>query len=1223
MEIREKLESELRDRILVIAGPIGTSVQRLKLKEDDFRGELFRNHPVDLKGNVDILVLTAPDIIRKIHKEFLEAGADIIETNTFNANKISQSDYKLEQFCYEINYKAAKLLKQLAQEFTDKNPLKPRFVAGVLGPTNKTASISPDVANPAVRNVTFDELYEAYTEAVEGLIDGGVDILLIETIFDTLNAKAALVAIEDIFEKRNISLPIMISATVVDASGRTLSGQTVEAFAHTFKNNHILSIGLNCSLGPGKLEQYIKRLSESTQYYVSAHPNAGLPNQFGEYDLSAKQMAEEIRGYLEKSLVNIVGGCCGSTPLHIKHIADIVTSYEPRKVEGKKHEMWLTGLEPLLVDKSRNFINIGERTNVAGSRKFAKLISENKYSEAVSIAREQIENGAQIIDICMDDPMLDAKGSMITFLNIIAGEPDIAKVPFMIDSSRWDVIEAAIKCIQGRPIINSLSLKEGEEIFLERAKKAKKYGCAIVVMAFDEKGQGDTFNRKIEICERSYRILTQKLNFPPEDIIFDPNVLAIATGIEEHNNYAVDFINAVRWIKENLPYAKVSGGISNLSFSFRGNETIRKAMHSIFLYHAIKAGLDMGIVNPSMLDNYNEIPIELLKVVEDVVLNRDSKAYEKLVELAEKYKNAESSSSIEKIEEWRQLPVEKRLEYALIKGIDNYLNEDLSEAIEKFVNALDIIEGPLMNGMNKVGELFGSGKMFLPQVVKSARVMKKAVEILQPIIEEQKNNNLNEEIKEKPKILLATVKGDVHDIGKNIVSVVLKCNNYEVIDLGVMVPNDKIIEEAVKNNVDIIGLSGLITPSLDVMIDFATMLEEKKMNIPLIIGGATTSKIHTAVKIDSKYSGPVVHVRDASKSVGVVSSLLSSNRESYVSKIKNEYKEIRNKYLQKPGINEFLTLDEARKNSFKFDWKNYKIPIPSFLGVKVFKNYSISEVKKFIDWSMFLSEWGIKGKFSEILSDKNKKIEAEHLLNDANRFLNVIEKDNLFLVNGVVGIFPANSNEDDIIIYDIKDKNKEIAKFYNFRDQQKHDNSKPNLCLSDFIAPSSCGKKDYLALFAVGVFSNNQEKELDDYNSLMIKILANRLAEAFAELVHYIVRKELWGFAKKEQLSLDEILAGKYQGIRVAHGYPACPDHSEKKTIFDLLEVTSNTGISLTESYMMVPSSSTSGLIFSHPEAKYFSIGKISKDQVLDYAKRKSISIEILEKLISQHLNYQ
>ena len=1222
MKIREILENELSSRVLVIAGPMGTSVQRLKLKEEDFRGELFKNHSVDLKGNIDVLVLTAPDIIENIHRDFLNAGADIIETNTFNANRISQSDYRLEDYCYKINFEAAKLLKKVAQEFTLSNSLKPRFVAGVIGPTNKTASLSPDVSNPSLRNITFDELYKAYTEAVEGLIDGGVDILLIETVFDTLNAKAALVAIEDVFEKRNICLPIMISATVVDVSGRTLSGQTIEAFAHTFKNEHILSIGLNCSLGPEKMEQYIKRLSETTHYYVSAHPNAGLPNQFGEYDLSAKKMAKEIRGYLEKSLVNIVGGCCGSTPLHIKYIADIAKDYKPRKLPPKNHELWLTGLEPLHVDRSKNFINIGERTNVAGSRKFAKLINEKKYPEALDIARDQINNGAQIVDICMDDPMIDAKESMVTFLNFIAGEPDIAKVPFMIDSSKWEVIESAIKCIQGRPIINSISLKEGEEIFIERAKIIKKYGCVAVVMAFDEKGQADTFERKIEVCKRSYDILTKKINFPPEDIIFDPNVLAIATGIEEHNNYAVDFINAVKWIKENLPYAKVSGGISNLSFAFRGNDIIRRAMHSVFLYHAIRAGLDMGIVNPALLDNYYNISEDLLRAVEDVVLNRHKNAYEKLIEIANKYKDSKNVIDNDKVEEWRKLSIEDRLQYALIKGLDSFLDEDLNEALQRYDNAINIIEGPLMSAMNKVGELFGNGKMFLPQVVKSARVMKKAVEILQPVIEQQRklNNNINR----RPKILLATVKGDVHDIGKNIVSVVLKCNNYDLVDLGVMVPNEIILEEAIKNKVDIIGLSGLISPSLDVMIDFAEMLEEKKLKLPLLIGGATTSKLHTAVKIDPKYSGPVIHVRDASQSVNVVSSILSENGNDYVKKIKQEYHELRQKFSKRPSSIEYLTIQQARNNKYKYDWENYNIPVPIEIGIRVFKDYSVNEVKKYIDWSMFLSEWGIKGTFSAIMSDVNKSIEAQKLLDDANKLLGDAENDKIFIINGITGIFPSNSLGDDIVIYDLETNKKEISRFFNLRDQQKYSEEKYNLCLSDFIAPVESGKIDYLGLFVTGVFIRNEvsNNKVDDYKNFMIKILANRLAEAFAELIHEKVRKELWGFAKNENLTMDEILKGKYQGIRVSHGYPACPDHSEKKTIFELLNVTEKIDIKLTESYMMIPSSANSGLILSHPEAKYFSVGKISIDQVEDYAKRKSIGIDKVEKLLSQNLNY-
>ncbi|MBN2610697.1 MAG: methionine synthase [Bacteroidales bacterium] len=1229
MDQTQKLYNELKNRVLVIAGPMGTNIQRLQLTENDFRGELYKNHPVDLKGNNDILTLTNPRYVEKIHSEFLEAGADIIETNTFNANKVSQADYGLEDICYKLNFEAARLLKNLAIKFTTENPRKPRFVAGVLGPTNKTASMSPDVNNPAFRAITYDYLAETYKEATEGLIDGGVDIILIETIFDTLNGKAALFAIDSVFKERGINLPVMVSGTIVDASGRTLSGQTIEAFLHSFSHLDILSIGLNCSLGAKQLYPYLDRISKIAPFRVSAHPNAGLPNQFGGYDQTPDEMAKEIKPFLDNHFVNIVGGCCGSTPEHIRAIAqEAERNNQPRPLKPKDHKLWLSGLEPLLIDKSQNFINIGERTNVAGSIKFARLIKEEKYEEALTIAREQVENGAQVIDICMDDAMLDAEKCMVNFLNLIATEPDIVKVPVMIDSSKWSVIEAGLKCVQGKPIVNSISMKEGEDVFLQQASKIKSYGAAAVVMAFDEKGQADSYERKIKICERAYKLLTEKVGFAPEDIIFDPNVLAIATGIEEHNNYAVDFINATRWIKENLPFAKVSGGVSNLSFSFRGNNVVREAMHSVFLFHAMKAGMDMGIVNPSMLTVYDDIPKDLLELTEDVVLNRRPDATEKLIAYAEQVKTKDKGEARNN-DEWRNKPVEERLSYSLVKGIADYVEQDVLEARNNYPRALNVIEGPLMDGMNVVGDLFGAGKMFLPQVVKSARVMKKAVSVLLPYIEAEKDSGGGGSISSSGKVLLATVKGDVHDIGKNIVGVVLSCNNYDVIDLGVMVPNDKIMEALEVHKPDIVGLSGLITPSLEVMADFASELEKKNLKLPLLIGGATTSKIHTAVKIEPNYHGPVVHVKDASKSVGVVSSLLSKEqKDQFVKSIRNEYSQLRNTYSGSRSKTAYLTLEEARANRLKIDWDRSPIYKPHSMGIKVFNNYSLKEIREYINWVFFFVVWQLRGKFPDLLNDPAMGEEARRLFADANLLLDRIENENLLAANGVIGFFPANSVGDDIEVYADESRDKVLATFINLRNQVKKEDGSPNLCLADFIAPKESGIKDYIGAFAVtaGIsiekILSEFEKDHDDYNSIMIKALADRLAEAFTELVHLKIRKEYWGYAPDENLGMEALFYEKYQGIRPAHGYPACPDHSEKETLFNLLGATKKTGISLTESYSMYPAASVSGLVFAHPQSKYFFVDKISRDQAEDYARRKGVTVDQVEKWLASNLNY-
>ena len=1225
MSRKEILYDQLKKRVLVLDGAMGTMIQTFKLSEKDFRGERFNDFAHDLQGNNDLLSITRPDIISGIHMDFLEAGADIIETNTFNSNRISQADYKLEHLVTEMNLASSKIARIAADEMSSRNPLKPRFVAGSIGPTNKTASLSPDVNDPGYRAVNFDFLADTYYEQAKALYEGGVDILLVETIFDTLNAKAAIFGINRLMKEVGEKIPLMISGTITDASGRTLSGQNIEAFINSVSHVEMLSLGLNCSLGAKEMRPYLAELSAKTSNYVSAFPNAGLPNQFGEYDETPEQMEVEIRDFLDSGFVNIIGGCCGTTPAHIRKFANYAEKVNRRLPPAREHKLKLSGLEPLTVFEGSNFINIGERCNVSGSIKFARLIQEKKYEEALKVALQQVEGGAQILDICMDDAMLDAEKEMVTFLNLLMAEPDISKLPVMIDSSKWSVIEAGLKCVQGKTIVNSISLKEGEAEFLDHAEKVKNYGAAAIVMAFDEQGQADTYEKRIKVCERAYKLLTEKLNFPPEDIIFDPNILAIGTGMEEHNNYAVDFIKTIGWIKENLPFARISGGISNLSFSFRGNSTVREAMHSVFLYHAIKAGLDMGIVNPSMLQVYDEIPPDLLELIEDVVLNRKPDATEKLINFAANVKNEKQSEAIQ--DEWRNGSIEERLKYSLIKGQTEYIEADALEAYAKYSNSIKVIEGPLMDGMNIVGDLFGDGKMFLPQVVKSARVMKKAVATLLPFIEEEKR--LSGKSSSAGKILLATVKGDVHDIGKNIVGVVLGCNNYEIFDMGVMVPTEKILQKAKEINADIIGLSGLITPSLEEMVNVAKEMKRQSFTVPLLIGGATTSMIHTAVKIEPNYDHPVVHVKDASRSVAVAGNLINKKlKESFVFKLKEEYADLRLKYAGASSQVKYVTLENARKNGFKNDWQVSKVYKPSFTGIKVFEDYDLEEIRQYISWVFFFVVWQLKGKFPDILTDPKVGKEATLLFKEANDMLDLIIKEKWLQAKGVVGFFPANSVGDDIEIYSDESRKKVLCRFINLRNQVERNDSTPNYCLADFIAPKESGITDYIGAFAVtaGIGIEKKikefEKSQDDYSSIMLKALADRLAEAFTELLHLKVRKELWGYQPEENLSQEELILEKYQGIRPAHGYPACPDHSEKETLFNLLQAEKNCNIQLTESFSMYPAASVSGLIFSSPASKYFFVGKIGKDQVKDYARRKGVDISTVESWLASNLNY-
>ena len=1230
MDNINKIKKILDQRIMVLDGAMGTMIQRQGLEEIDFRGEKFKHHPYDLKGNNDILSITQPEIIKNIHREYFNAGADIVETNTFNGTSISQADYHTEEYVYDIHFSAAKIAKEVAEEFNNKDNNKPRFVAGALGPTNKTLSLSPDVNYPGFRAVTFDQMMKSYYDTARALIDGGVDILIIETIFDTLNAKAAIYAVDKICSEKGINLPIMISGTIIDQSGRTLSGQTTEAFwisiAHT---KNLLSVGLNCSLGAEQMRPFVEEFSNIANVYLSVYPNAGLPNEMGEYDETPKITSGILEEFAESGFINLVGGCCGTTPAHIKAISEKVKKFKPRIIPQQEPFLRLSGLEPVVVRPETNFVNIGERTNVAGSKKFARLIKEENYEEALSVARHQVEGGAQLIDINMDEGMIESEVVMTKFLNLIATEPDIAKLPIILDSSKWSVIKAGLKCLQGKGIVNSISLKEGEEEFINHAKVILQFGAAVIVMAFDENGQADTFERKIKICERAYEILTKQVGFAPQDIIFDPNILTIATGMDEHNNYAVNYIEAAKWIKRNLPLAKVSGGVSNLSFSFRGNSVVREAMHSAFLYHAIKAGMDMGIVNAGQLEIYEEIPKDLLVLVEDVIFNRKKEATENLLEYAETVKGKNKGET--KSEEWRDFPVEERLTHSLVKGIVDYIEQDTEEARKNYSKPIEVIEGPLMDGMRVVGDLFGSGKMFLPQVIKSARVMKKAVAYLNPFIEVEKQNSKSSS-KKGIKILLATVKGDVHDIGKNIVGVVLGCNNYNIIDLGVMVPSDKILQTAIDENVDIIGLSGLITPSLDEMVHVAKEMERKGLKKPLLIGGATTSRIHTAVKITPNYSGSTIHVLDASISVPIISNLLNINKkeqEDFINKYKNKYEELRINYLRRMSEKNLITLDEARNNLFKINWNEAGIKTPNNLGVIKLNNYSLKEIAKYIDWTPFFLTWEMKGRYPQIFENEKLGTEAKKLFDDANKLLNKIIRDKLLTANGVVGVFPANSvNFDDIEIYSNEKREVTLTILHTLRQQIQKSKNKPNIALADFIAPKETGKNDYIGAFAVttGIglekIVDKFEKEHDDYNSILAKALADRLAEAFTELLHEKVRKEYWGFSFEENLTNEEKIKEKYIGIRPAPGYPAQPDHTEKSIIFDLLNVTENTGITLTESLVMYPAASVCGLYFSHPESKYFNVGKLSKDQILDYHRRKGMSVAEVEKWLGVNLIY-
>ncbi len=1217
----------LKQRILLLDGAMGTMIQSYELEESDYRGARFADWDSPLKGNNDLLSLTQPQIIGDIHKAYLEAGSDIIETNTFNANRISMSDYSMQDLAYEINKASSEIARAICDDFTRQDPDKPRFVAGVLGPTSRTASLSPDVNDPGYRNTSFNELVEIYSEATEGLIDGGVDIILIETIFDTLNAKAAIFAVKQVFDQRAKELPIMISGTITDASGRTLSGQTTEAFYNSLRHAEPVSIGLNCALGPKELRQYVETLSNIADTHVSAHPNAGLPNEFGEYDETPEDVAGEIVEWAENGFLNIVGGCCGTSPDHIRAIVQKVSGLAPRKIPDLPISCQLAGLEPCTINKDSLFVNVGERTNVTGSAMFKRLIMEGDYETALDVARQQVENGAQIIDINMDEGLLESKQAMVRFLNLIAGEPDIARVPIMLDSSKWDIIEAGLQCIQGKGVVNSISLKEGEEKFIQQARLVRRYGAAAIVMAFDEQGQADTAARKIEICQRAYRILTEQIGFPPEDIIFDPNIFAIATGIDEHNNYAVDFFEATKFIKQNLPHAMVSGGLSNVSFSFRGNNPVREAIHAVFLYHAIKQGMDMGIVNAGQLAIYSDIPEELRQRVEDVVLNRNAEATEALLDIAEKYRGDGKALENKEDQAWRSLDINKRLEHALVKGITEFIEVDTEEARQHYPASLNVIEGPLMDGMNVVGDLFGEGKMFLPQVVKSARVMKQAVAYLMPFLEAEKSSD---DISTNGKILMATVKGDVHDIGKNIVGVVLQCNNYEIIDLGVMVAAETILKTAREENVDIIGLSGLITPSLDEMVHVAKEMKRQGFTIPLMIGGATTSRVHTAVKIEPYYDADtVVYVKDASRAVGVASALLSDNQgDDFRKGIRDEYVQVRELHAGKQSNKKFLTLEKARENRTPIDWSGYQPPKPASTGVSVIDEIDLHELVEYIDWTPFFHAWELAGSYPKILQDEIVGKQAQQLFEDAQGLLTSIVDKGQLGAKAVYGFFPANSRDDDIVLYQSEQRSEEIMVLHHLRQQNQKPPGKANQCLSDFIAPETSGLPDYLGAFAVtaGIglekIVKQFETQHDDYNAIMAKALADRLAEAAAEWLHEKIRKQAWGYVSDENLTNSELIKESYQGIRPAPGYPACPDHTEKALLWQLIQPDQHIGITITESYAMLPMASVSGFYYAHPQANYFGIGKIEKDQLLDYAERKAMGQSVMERWLAPVLNY-
>lgn len=1217
----QKLRALLAKNILCLDGAMGTMIQLHKLTEADFRGERFKDHPCDLKGNNDLLTLTQPEIIKQIHMDYLTAGADLIETNTFNANTISLADYQMQSLAYEINYAAAKLARESVDQYHERDASRPRFVVGVLGPTNRTASLSPDVNDPGYRNVSFDELVEAYQLAISGLVDGGVDILMVETIFDTLNCKAAIFAIEDYFQQHNIRLPVMISGTITDASGRTLSGQTTEAFWNSVSHARPISIGLNCALGAQDLRPYIQELSRIANCYVSIHPNAGLPNEFGEYDDTPEQMAEVLSQFAAEGYLNIVGGCCGTTPAHISAIHKRMQTIAPRTIPEIKPACRLSGLEPLTINEESLFINIGERTNVTGSARFAKLIREEDYETAIEVASEQVVNGAQMIDINMDEGMIDSVAAMTKFLYLISSEPDIARVPICLDSSKWEVIEAGLKCIQGKGIVNSISMKDGEAAFIEHARLVLRYGAAVIVMAFDEQGQAETEERKYAICARAYDLLVNKVGFPPQDIIFDPNIFAIATGIEEHNNYGVAFINAIRRIKENLPHALISGGVSNISFAFRGNNAIREAIHSVFLYHAIRAGMDMGIVNAGKLAIYEEIPKDILQLIEDVLYNQSEDAGDRLLAAASGL-SQQSNAKTEDLS-WREKPVIERIEYALVKGINNYIVEDTEAARQEMANSLSVIEGPLMAGMNVVGDLFGAGKMFLPQVVKSARVMKQAVSYLVPYLEAEKTAKTSH----KGKILLATVKGDVHDIGKNIVAVVLRCNNYEVIDLGVMVPCEKILKTAIEENVDIIGLSGLITPSLDEMCHVAAEMQRQKLTMPLLIGGATTSRMHTAVKIEMNYTGATIHVNDASRAVSVASKLLSSKtKDDFINENRMEYETLRARHQNKHSQKHKLEINKARANKLNFDWQGYQPPTPKFLGAKTFANYPLDELVERIDWSPFFRVWELAGKYPDILNDKTVGETARSLFYDAKQMLAQLIDEAWLTAHAVIGFFPANSLGDDIEIYDANELQRITITLNMLRQQTEKPAGRANLCLADYIAPKATQHEDYIGLFAVtagiGIEKKVAEFEAagDDYNSIMLKALADRLAEALAERMHERVRREFWGYAEDESFTNKAIIKEQYRGIRPAPGYPACPDHTEKPKLFSLLNAEKHCQMQLTDNYAMLPAAAVCGYYFSHPEAHYFGLGKIAEDQLIDYAERKGMPVEELCRWLSPSL---
>jgi 5-methyltetrahydrofolate--homocysteine methyltransferase len=1229
--VRQSIHKAAAEHILVLDGAMGTMIQALKLDEAGYRGERFKEWHRDIRGNNDLLNLTQPDAIRAIHLDYFRAGADIVETNTFSSTSIVQADYGMEELAYELNFLGGKLAGEAAAQARAEDG-RARYVAGALGPLNKTASMSTDVNNPGARNITFDQIVTSYSEAIRGLMDAHVDMLLFETITDTLNTKAGIFAAQRLFEERGYDIPIMISGTITDLSGRTLSGQTPTAFWYSVRHANPLTIGLNCALGADTMRPHIAELSDVADTLVCAYPNAGLPNSFGGYDETPEMMARQLEVFARQGLVNIVGGCCGSTPEHIRAIAEAVHEHKPRVIPHVATQLRLSGLEPFTLTPEIPFVNVGERTNVTGSARFRKLITAGDYTAALEVARDQVQNGAQVIDVNMDEGLIDSQKVMVEFLNLLAAEPDIARVPLMIDSSKFEVIEAGLKCVQGKALVNSISMKEGEEKFLQVARLVRSYGAAVVVMAFDEKGQADTFARKVEICTRAYKLLTETVGFPAEDIVFDPNIFAIATGIEEHNNYGVDFIEATREIRKTLPHVHISGGVSNLSFSFRGNEPVREAMHAVFLYHAIQAGMDMGIVNAGQLAVYESIDLELRTACEDVILNRDPDASERLLALAERFRGGPGQEAKGKDLSWREKPVEERIAHALVNGITEFIEADTEEARQKAERPLHVIEGPLMDGMNVVGDLFGSGKMFLPQVVKSARVMKQAVAHLEPFMEAEKlaNGGAAGQRKAAGRVLMATVKGDVHDIGKNIVGVVLACNNYEIIDLGVMVPSQRILETARKENVDIIGLSGLITPSLDEMAHVAAEMEREGFDIPLLIGGATTSRVHTAVKIHPQYSrGQTVYVNDASRAVGVVSALLSPQQKgTYVEDVRDEYRKVAEKHAQSEAEKQRITIDKARENRFRPDWSSYTPPRPSFLGTRVFESYDLHELARYIDWTPFFQTWEMKGRFPQILEDEEQGPAARQLWADAQTMLQEVLKKNWFRPKAVIGFWPANTIGDDIRLYADDSRKEELATFFTLRQQLTKTGAKPNMALADFVAPKESAKADYVGGFVVtagmeeNAIAERFERVNDDYSSILVKALADRFAEAFAEAMHERVRKEFWGYATEEHFKPEELIGEPYRGIRPAPGYPAQPDHTEKTTLFSLLNAKQRIGVSLTESYAMWPGSSVSGIYLSHPEAFYFGVAKVERDQVADYARRKGMEPREVERWLGPILNY-